>query len=351
MSFLPKLTHPLQVDFQLVVNGVDISKKLNNRLISLQLTDNAGEEADSLALMLSDNQGKLAVPNHKAEIQLSLGTKESGLIDKGKFFVDETSYDGPPWQIGIVARSAEFKPEFLQGRATRSFNRQTLGDIINAIAASNQLQAMISPNYAGRRLVQIHQTDETDYTFLGRLAKTFGAHLNVKGDKLYFVQHDGFNSQDEALPSATISIEEVSSYSYRSQDREAYSGVRAFWNKAAYANRQEIVVGDSKNLTTLKGSYASAEEAKAAAYAELGRIKRGQFSLTLNLNRPRLEIIAGQPLNVTGFKDVVDAQAWIIKTVEHGFDGGSPFVSKIEAEQQLDSQEIDAVEEAEESDE
>lgn len=340
-------THPLQVDFQLIVNGQDISKKLNNRLISLRLTDNAGNEADSLSFSLADHDGKLALPSHKAEIQLSLGTKEGGLIDKGTFFVDESGFDGPPDQISVVARSAEFKPEFLQGRASRSWHKKTIDDIVSDIAKTNQLKPVVSAALGGRRLVQVHQTDETDYNVLLRLAKTFDAHINVKKEVLYFVKKDGFNSHDEALPGTTISKDEISNYNYRSQDREAYSGVRAKWNKVAYGKLIEVIAGDSKNLTTLSGTYASEEEAKAAAYAELAKIKRGQFSLTLNLNRPRLDIIAGQPLEAVGFKDVINQQKWIIKTVEHGFDGTSPFVTSVSAEQQLDSQEQAEIEEVE----
>lgn len=339
MSLLPQPSHPLQVDFQLVVNGIDISRKINNRLISLQLTDNAEGEADSMAITLSDHDNTLAIPNHKATIQLSLGSKGHDLIDKGTFFVDESGYDGPPNQIHLVARSAEFKPEFLQGRASRSWHKKTLGDIISDIAKSNQLEPMISQQLSGIRLVQAHQTDETDYNFLLRQANNNDAHINVKKGVLYFVKKGGFNKSDSELPTVTISQSEVSNHNYRTQDREAYSGVRAKWNKVAHGKLEEVIAGDSKNLTTLSGTYASEEEAKAAAYAELAKIKRGQFSLTLNLNRPRLDIIAGQPLKATGFKAPIDAQDWVIKTVEHGFDGTSPFVTSIQAEQRLHGRE------------
>src|SRR5690554_3790458 len=133
-----KVEHPLQAQWQLVVNGQDITAKVNNRLIGLRLTDNAGGAADSLTISLSDHDGKLEVPPHNAIIQLSLGTQKGKLIDKGQYYVNATSYDGPPDKVDIEARSQEQKADVLPGKRSKSWNGKTLKEIITDIASINK---------------------------------------------------------------------------------------------------------------------------------------------------------------------------------------------------------------------
>ena len=45
--------------FRLTVDGLDIAHLINPRLMSLELTDNRGVEADQLSLTLSDHDGLL----------------------------------------------------------------------------------------------------------------------------------------------------------------------------------------------------------------------------------------------------------------------------------------------------
>lgn len=72
-----------QARYQILVDGKDISALIAPRLISLDLTDNRGLEADQLSLVLSDHDGLLAIPPRGAKIRLWLGWSTTGLIDKG----------------------------------------------------------------------------------------------------------------------------------------------------------------------------------------------------------------------------------------------------------------------------
>ncbi|CAC9222307.1 Phage protein D [Pseudomonas aeruginosa] len=47
---------------RVVVNGNDITGTVEQRLISIELTDNRGIEADQLEITLSDHDGLLAIP-------------------------------------------------------------------------------------------------------------------------------------------------------------------------------------------------------------------------------------------------------------------------------------------------
>lgn len=59
--------------FSISIEGRDITTVLDNRLMSLTLTDNRGFEADQLDLELDDADGKIVLPRRGAVITLALG--------------------------------------------------------------------------------------------------------------------------------------------------------------------------------------------------------------------------------------------------------------------------------------
>ncbi|MFB4403669.1 phage late control D family protein, partial [Pseudomonas inefficax] len=71
--------------FRLSVDGKDIARLISPRLMSLELTDNRGLEADQLSITLSDHDGLLEIPPKGAVVRLWLGWSDSGLVDKGTY--------------------------------------------------------------------------------------------------------------------------------------------------------------------------------------------------------------------------------------------------------------------------
>lgn len=71
--------------YRLVVDGMDITPKVNGRLISLTLTDNRGDEADILEIVLSDHDGAMTLSPHGAVISVALGWKGEDLLDSTRF--------------------------------------------------------------------------------------------------------------------------------------------------------------------------------------------------------------------------------------------------------------------------
>ncbi|TNK09471.1 phage late control D family protein, partial [Escherichia coli] len=112
----------------------DITTVLDNRLMSLTLTDNRGFEADQLDLELDDADGKIVLPRRGAVITLALGWKGQPLFPKGAFTVDEIEHTGAPDRLTIRARSADFR-ETLNTRREKSWHKTTVGEVVKEIAA------------------------------------------------------------------------------------------------------------------------------------------------------------------------------------------------------------------------
>lgn len=125
--------------FSISIEGRDITTVLDNRLMSLTLTDNRGFEADQLDLELDDADGKIVLPRRGAVITLALGWKGQQLFPKGAFTVDEIEHTGAPDRLTIRARSADFR-ETLNTRREKSWHKTTVGEVVKEIAVRHKLK-------------------------------------------------------------------------------------------------------------------------------------------------------------------------------------------------------------------
>ncbi|CAK8739103.1 hypothetical protein SODG_002706 [Sodalis praecaptivus] len=172
-------------DWRLSVDGIDITGNIAHRLMSLTLTDNRGFETDQLDIELDDSDRRLRLPRRGAKVALSLGWKETGPINKGRFTVDEIEHSGAPDRLTIRARSADFRAS-LNIQREASWHNTTLGDLVKTLAARHTLTPLISQALASTKLAHSDQSQESDGSFLTRLAREHGAVMAVKDGKMLF---------------------------------------------------------------------------------------------------------------------------------------------------------------------
>lgn len=315
----PTLNHRTPT-YRVVVDGRDITPTVNARLVSLRLEETRGDTADQLDLTLSDHDGQLGIPAKGVTIALSLGWVGQALVDKGSFVVDEAEHSGAPDQVTIRARSADLG-QSLRTRRDQSWHGLTLGDILRTIATRNRLKQRIEGVLAARAIAHIDQTNESDLNFLTRLAQRHDAVATVKKGHLLFLPINGTtSSKGERLPSITLTRASGDSHRYAQSDRDAYTGVQAYWHDAKRANRKSAIVGTKVNPKALKDTYATEADALAAAKSEWQRIQRGlaTMSLTLALGNPLL--VPQSPVTVRGFKPQIDGTEWLAVRVTHSLD-------------------------------
>jgi len=322
--------HP-QPSYRIQLDGRDITPAIDARLISLTLTECRGDEADQLDICLDDSDGALEIPRKGVTLSLAIGWAGQALVDKGTFVVDEAEHSGAPDQVSLRARSAELGKQ-LRDRKEQSWHQTTLGEILTAIAARNSLQPRVDARLAARAVAHIDQTNESDVNFVTRLAKRYDAVATVKKGMLLFLPINGTTtSRGDALPVVEITRRDGDSHRYHTSDRDAYSGVRAYWHDPKQSNRRSVLVGQSGNAKRLHESFATEADAMAAAQAEWQRIQRGAatFELTMALGEPTLA--PQSPVRVRGYKAVIDGMEWLATKTTHSFgDGG--YTSRVELE-------------------
>ncbi|CNF86934.1 regulator of late gene expression [Yersinia enterocolitica] len=316
---------------------------VNDRLISLTLTDNRGFEADMLELVIDDADQKVALPKRGAQIDIALGWKGEPLVNKGRFTVDEISHTGPPDQLIVTARSADFRDTFNVKREY-SWHGITVGKLVASIASRYDLKAGVSEDLGKIEIDHADQTSESDISFLTRMAEKLGAITTIKNGMLLFMHPGRAVSQSgKLLPAITITRASGDKHSFRVADRDAYTGVTAYWLDLNYGKPQKTSVrrkrksktppkvktpastskegnyleGVEGNVFVMRETFKTERAARRAAAARWSKLQRGAAEFTMTLARGRADLFPELPAVMQGFKPEIDQAAWIITQVTH----------------------------------
>lgn len=332
----PPARRPL---YRLTADDQDVTARLQNRLIRLSLTDNQGLEADTLEITLADADGKLPIPRRGVVLHLWLGWEGRGLIDKGRYTVDETEHSGSPDQLTIRARSADLRST-LHTRHEASYHRHTLGKVLRAVARRSSLQARVHPSLDNEPIDHLDQTNETDAHLLTRLSEHHDALISVKGGHLLATPAgSGQSASGQALAVLHITRRLGDRHRFTVAEREAATNVEASYYDRA-TGKQGTVTADASQPgpgKPAKGSapqhgnvqpsahrrhrlrhvYASKSNATRAAKSQATRRDRGRCELEITLAHGIPELTAEVAVTVSGYKPEIDAVRWGVKHVTH----------------------------------
>ncbi|MCU5773057.1 phage late control D family protein [Erwiniaceae bacterium BAC15a-03b] len=340
--------------FRITMGGKDITANLDKRLIGLELTDNRGFEADQLDIELDDADGKLELPRRGVLLTVALGWQGQPLISKGQFTVDNIEHSGAPDKLTLRARSADFRAT-LNTRREASWHQTTVGEVVKAISARHDLKLALSDEMSKQAIDHIDQTNESDGSFLMRLARQYGAIASVKGGNLLFIrQGQGKTASGKALPVITITRAAGDGHRFSLEDRDAYTGVIASWlhtrepvkketvkvkrkrkkpakTKEPEAKQGDYLVGSDENVLVLSRTYANRSNAERAAKMQWERLQRGVASFSIQLAMGRAELYPEMPVKVSGFKKQIDDAEWTISRLTHSLND-SGYTTAIELE-------------------
>lgn len=343
--------------WRVTVKGQDVSSRIAPRLVSLTITDNQGGQSDEVEIVVSDHDGALTLPETGDPITVAIGWQASadtwgnpgtsgqdrngppppmpplGLIDKGAYTITAVEYSGAPDTITIRAHAANLI-DTLRDVKDRSWHKTTVGVIVRSIAAQNSLKVSIDKEIETRKIAHADQAQESDVSFLRRLGQQMDCLCSVKNDTLLFSQaRKAQTPSGKPLPPITITRSSGDQHRWARADRDAYSGVKAFYNNVKRGTRSSVVAGISGRAKTLRQTFASQQDALAAARAEWLRIQRGIYSFDITLAYGRADLMPQRPVIVRGYKPQIDDTAWIVTSVRHSL-SSSGYTSQITLETQ-----------------
>lgn len=351
-----------QPAFDITIGGKQVLS-LNGRMMGLTLTDNRGFEADTLEITIDDTDGKIELPPRGVEVSVAIGWRGEPLTHKGIFTVDEVSHSGPPDQLIVTARSADFRQDFNVKREY-SWHDITVGKVVSAIAGRYNLTPAVSRQLIDIEIDHADQTNESDISFLSRMAEMLGAIATIKnGNLLFIIPNLGLSASGKPIPEIVITRDSGDKHSFRVADRDAYTGVKANWLDLNFGKKPETSVkrkkrkskkskkekkekssskegeyleGAEGNVFVMRQTFKTETAAKRAAAAKWLKLQRGAAEFSITLARGRADLFPEMPATVSGFKSVIDNHKWIIARVMHQIGEGG-FQTQLELELKIDN--------------
>ena len=321
-SLTMESVHCRQVLISVVVDGADISALVNERLVSLEVTDEAGIGSAGFELVLDDRDFAVAIPLTGATLSIALGYVGEAMVPMGVYSVDEIESGGRANKMTLRGKSADMSAS-MKSQRKQSWHKTTLGKVLSEIAARNKLKEAFADEYKKIAIDHLDQSYESDIALLTRLAEQYGAVGKPSGGYLVFVKRGAsVNAKGEPLPvvSVDLSADGFSSWSCSEQERSYYGSVRAYWNDKRNPKKDNsVTVGKAEPLKLIKTPFKDQASAKAAAQAELERGALGRYSLNVSMLGNPL-IVAESTINVTGIKPECCGE-WVVTSVRHSVPG------------------------------
>lgn len=307
-------------------DGTDLTAKIDPRFVELTLTEKRDGDADELSITLQNADGKLAVPKEGKWINLQIGWVSGtdvkiGLVNKGRFIVDEVSETGPPDQIEIVARSADLSGSYAK-RRNHTWHGTTLGAVVRAIAARNKVSASVHPDLDGKPIDALEQHNKADMAFIRDLGRRFDALATWKNKKIVFMpMGSATNAGGKAIAKLTITRREGWKWRFNHAKRFAQDGVQAQYHDSATGERKTVSTGGS-NPHRMKRIYGSKAEAQQAAKAHAARQKRNPTSFDYYLAVADCTLRPNMGITLKGWSSTVSGINWLVDSVETNMGAG-----------------------------
>lgn len=320
--------------WQVTLDGQDLTEAMKPLLQGLTLTEKRGEEADSLDITLTDENGTLALPPPTATLSVALGWAKgtgvsAGLVEKGSFRVDELSWDGPPDIVTLTARAADLTAE-LRKRRDENWVAQSLSAIVGKIAKRHSLTPKVHQLLTNVQVAAMRQHSKSDIAFVSELGRRYDAVATIKAGTLILAPiGTGTTAGGAAIPGLAIDKAMCSRYGFTRKKRDEHDGVEAQWRDQAQAKHQLVKVGGTTNPRRLKRTYASESDAKAAAEGAKRRDARTAAEFTVTLAYGDASLMPERSVALSGFKSEIDAQKWQIAEVSHRIDGSGGFTTSL----------------------
>ena len=238
-------------DYRLVVDGLEITTMIKGILMNLTLTENRGISADQLDIELDDSDGKLDIPERGVIVECWL--KGAGpMVYKGKFTVDEVSHRGAPDVLTIRSKSVDFT-NGMQTSIERSWHNTTVHHVVYTIAQECDLTPVISDVLANESIEHMDQTNESNASFLTRLAVDFDAIAAVKDKKLLFMPRSAATTASgRPFTGKTITRKDGDYHTFNVADRNTYTGVKAMYNDLRGNVKGEVLWNDDAEKSSKK---------------------------------------------------------------------------------------------------
>lgn len=305
-------------NYKITVNGSDLRQEIRGRLISLQVTDEQGIQADSLYVTFNDFDQSLAIPDGEAKIEVSLGY-DNDLVFFGQYVIDEFELVG---KNSLVIRGKGFdSSSTVVERKSRSFESNRLSDIARKIAEETLLELRISEEMSGIIFEKSPiQQNQSDLGFLQGLLLKYDGLVKINNGLLIISKKGSGKSISGAeLSRLVIRPQDIEpDFRFRISGRDQYKEAKAYYYDPGEGKALEVVRGAGKPRFVFPDRFSNETEAIEACKAKLKESAYQSKVFTCKMEA-RPTVRAETPVLLQGFKREVDGE-YFVKRAVHQID-------------------------------
>lgn len=308
------ITDSWKVSWRVVVDGVDVTRRMRPYLIDISVSDQDGEASDACQLTLDDAGGVLKLPRtrRKVEVWVEGALLFSGLVDS----VRSSGNRSGGREIRVTAKSMDAEGKVKEPQ--RLFRDDaTLETFLSAAAGHAGLSGITVDPALGGITRDYWAADGESFLQLGqRLARELGATFKIRGDQAVFVP------RGRATSLATVNAvvgQNVISWSIApllGRPRHRASKAR-FFDRPAGQHRTVVLGMDETADADTQARATVFDQGQAddvnASRASKARSEGGEGTIDMDLT---LAAQAEAPLVMTGARAGVDGR-YIIASATH----------------------------------
>lgn len=323
--------------FQIRVNGLDITRQVNERLIDLRIDDNAGIENDSLNLTLDAKRPHIQIPPRGAVIEVQLGylkaenmRQPAPMSYMGSFIYDEVEVEKSKsgGTTLVISAHAINSADPWKEPKTVSYHDTTLRKIFEEAVARHPGYTLSIEGELGDIVIRnFEQNSLSDIAMIQKLGLKYGANVKVF-DKRVYVARPGTVQRF----ADTIREDDCQSYYWLTQGRSLHRAVRArSWNKDTGVMQTALAETKEPNAQAvyeLPKVYPTIEDAQEAAQAQAISLAKSRDVFTFTLFHGNPLLLAEMLLRCDGPGFYAEMpRLWNIAKVTHSFSKSGGFTT------------------------
>ena len=213
---------------KVIYNGSDISADISANLVQFTFTDNAGDKADEVSILLEDRDQLWRdawYPSKGAKLKCYIQPNDGNELPCGEFEIDEIEISGPPSAAAIRAVSVPITKPIRGEKKTRTWEGADLqkvgAEVAGAAGLAFEWFGGTVPTYQ-----RIDQTDESDLAFLSRLGRDVNHRVKVADGRLVVWDEAEFSGKSPTFTTDVGSSDLVTSYRLSSKSHDTYKAAR-----------------------------------------------------------------------------------------------------------------------------
>ncbi len=290
-----------KIQVKLTYNGTDCTDDFSKYLRSVVLREFENEQSDELNIILNNNDGyfsNLWYPEKNAKLTCII-TNGTESFNCGTFTIDENLFDytidGDLVEIKALAASVDFG---VRTNKIKNYSGKTLAKIAEEIG---ELYGFTVLGGSGNILTSsVIQKNESDMSFLSRIAREYGYIFNIKDGYLTFINIEDLENTDSLF---TLNKEDVNNLELKDSSAKVYGKcLLQYYDLKTKTLQSYTAEGNTQLRDTLKlyKRCDSPEEAKAFAQSALNNTNR-EVQGRIKLFEAPNSFTAGVNFNLAGF--------------------------------------------------